>query len=233
MKMKKFWIPSILVVGMIVVGFLTSGRLLTPGIALNIFVSGGIFGVLFAVILSGAGLWAWARNLSWAKYAFVGSVIPAAMGFFVIGPLFLLADGPTHRFNDVTTNLVDVPIFVAGPAAGKAYPSQFVPWSQADFPDLATTYLTDDWAASFSKIQRAAALQPAWEVTYEDREAGIIQAVARSKLFRFEDDVIIRLSKTPEGLIAVDLRSKSRVGMGDRGANAARIFRYLADLNAS
>ena len=61
-------------------------------------------------------------------------------------------------------------------------------------------------------------------------EAGRIEASVVSLWFGFVDDVVIRVADTPQGT-RVDLRSKSRVGLGDLGANAKRVQSFLADLD--
>ncbi len=43
----------------------------------------------------------------------------------------------------------------------------------------------------------------------------------------FKDDVVIRISSDADGTL-VDLRSVSRVGVSDLGANAARIQDFLS-----
>jgi len=60
---------------------------------------------------------------------------------------------------------------------------------------------------------------------------GRIEAIAESRLLRFQEDITIRL-RPQEGGVKVDLRSASRVGRHDFGANASRILRLLEDLNA-
>jgi len=67
------------------------------------------------------------------------------------------------------------------------------------------------------------------EVTLSDQARGVIEARATSKLFRFVDDVAIRV-RPKEGGSVVDIRSKSRVGQGDMGANADRIRAIAARL---
>jgi uncharacterized protein (DUF1499 family) len=47
--------------------------------------------------------------------------------------------------------------------------------------------------------------------------------------FRFVDDFVIRVSDQ-DGQARVDMRSKSREGLVDAGANANRIRAFLADL---
>jgi len=60
----------------------------------------------------------------------------------------------------------------------------------------------------------------------------VIEARATSKLFRFVDDVAIRI-RSKDGGSVVDIRSKSRVGQGDLGANANRIRAIAAELAAA
>jgi uncharacterized protein (DUF1499 family) len=63
---------------------------------------------------------------------------------------------------------------------------------------------------------------PEWEVVHADPVEGRVQAVAVSRVFRFQDDVIVRV-RPDEGGSRVDVRSRSRVGRSDLGASAARI----------
>ena len=68
-----------------------------------------------------------------------------------------------------------------------------------------------------------------WELTEENRATGTIQAVATTRLVHFKDDVTVTV--TPEGERAkVSVRSHSRVGKGDLGANAKRIRLFQAAL---
>jgi hypothetical protein len=62
-------------------------------------------------------------------------------------------------------------------------------------------------------------------------ETGSVQSVARTLLFGFSDDVVIRLQSSPDGT-RVDMRSASARGLHDLGENARRIRRFLADLDA-
>ena len=56
-----------------------------------------------------------------------------------------------------------------------------------------------------------------------------IEATDTTRVFRFVDDIAIRVRA--EGMASVvDVRSKSRDGRGDMGANAARIRAFLSAL---
>lgn len=60
--------------------------------------------------------------------------------------------------------------------------------------------------------------------------AGHIEAVARTFLVRFPDDVTVRIKPQAQGA-RIDVRSASRYGRHDLGTNAARIDAYLAEIN--
>jgi uncharacterized protein (DUF1499 family) len=64
------------------------------------------------------------------------------------------------------------------------------------------------------------------EVVNVDPDKGIVEAVATTFWFGFKDDVVVRITATPQGS-RVDMRSVSRVGQSDIGANAARIQKFL------
>jgi uncharacterized protein (DUF1499 family) len=75
----------------------------------------------------------------------------------------------------------------------------------------------------------AMAREMGWEIAAEDAKAGRIAAVATTFWFGFKDDVEVRVTPLDKGS-RVDVRSKSRVGKGDAGANAKRVREYLARL---
>ena len=62
------------------------------------------------------------------------------------------------------------------------------------------------------------------------RRDGVIEAVARTPIMGFRDDVVIRVSPIGPGT-RIDVRSASRFGDHDFGANASRIRSMLEDLD--
>jgi uncharacterized protein (DUF1499 family) len=61
-----------------------------------------------------------------------------------------------------------------------------------------------------------------WEIVAAAPQEGRIEATATTFWFGFKDDVVIRIA-ADDGGSRLDIRSKSRVGRSDVGANAARI----------
>ena len=92
------------------------------------------------------------------------------------------------------------------------------------------------YSASFARVWSAALetarAMPRWTVTASDAGAGTLRAEARTVLWGFTDDVVIRISLDDKGMTRVDLRSSSRVGRGDLGANGRRVARFLHALDA-
>ena len=74
----------------------------------------------------------------------------------------------------------------------------------------------------------AAALATAREMGLEvtAAEKGEIQAIATTRILRFKDDVTITVGSDS----TVNMRSRSRIGKGDLGANARRIADFQARL---
>ena len=68
-----------------------------------------------------------------------------------------------------------------------------------------------------------------WIVT--EQRPGHIEAIDQSFWFGFTDDIVIRI-KGDHQASTIDLRSASRVGKGDLGANARRIQRFLVRYQA-
>jgi uncharacterized protein (DUF1499 family) len=61
------------------------------------------------------------------------------------------------------------------------------------------------------------------------RPEGRIEAVARTPIMGFRDDVVIRVRPAPDGA-RIDIRSASRYGRHDLGTNAARIRSLVEDI---
>jgi uncharacterized protein (DUF1499 family) len=84
-------------------------------------------------------------------------------------------------------------------------------------------------------IARRAAVGVGWQVLESSRPggrsgAGRIEAVARSRILRISEDIAIRVRPRADGS-RIDIRSASRIGSHDLGANAARIAAFMAEVD--
>ena len=59
-----------------------------------------------------------------------------------------------------------------------------------------------------------------------------MEATAYASYIRFEDEVVLRARPDGADRTLIDMRSVSRVGIGDLGVNAQRIHDFLEDLAA-
>ncbi len=69
------------------------------------------------------------------------------------------------------------------------------------------------------------------EMPPEDGRVGYIDAVARSLIMGFRDDIVIRVRAGSNGGARVDVRSASRYGSIDFGVNAKRVTALLEDID--
>lgn len=132
--------------------------------------------------------------------------------------------------NDVATDLANPPEFVAKPNLNPL-PADFKPQIfKAYQEELQALKLTCTAAQAYDACKAGTERMPRWHITSEDSTAGIIEGYAVTGLLRFRDDFVIRVRQDGEAA-RVDMRSKSRVGKGDLGANAKRIRSYLLDVS--
>jgi len=182
----------------------------------------------FALRATRAGKGRSGRGLAWLGLA-CGAALAAVL-FVSAGPS---ADLPP--INDITTDLEDPPAFVGDPAErgrDMAYPSEFVAQVRAAYPDLTTLHLSEPPAEVLARAEQAAR-DLGWEVVEVDASAGTLLARETTRLFRFVDDVLVRVRPGDDGGSQLDVRSKSRDGRGDLGANATRIRAFTTALQES
>jgi uncharacterized protein (DUF1499 family) len=153
------------------------------------------------------------------------AALPVLVGVAMIAPAI-----GKPVIHDISTDLADPPQFVAGLAqrGAQSNPLQRDPEldaaQRAGYPALAGI---DSPLAPAAAVQRAADTARAlgWTVYSVDAENGLVEASETTFWFRFTDDVAIRVRPGGSGS-RIDLRSVSRVGKGDLGANARRIERF-------
>lgn len=196
------------------------------------FVVFGLGGILSLGVALASGVQAM-RGRGFGRAGVIGVAVAA---------LFLtlaFRRGGTPMINDFTTDLADPPALrhaaTLGPNQGRdlGYPPTFAVIQRACCADLQPVRMGVPPNAAFARARAAAEGMPSWTITEADAESGTIEAVATTRLFGFQDDIVIRVRPGADGTASrVDVRSKSRTGKGDRGANAERIRAYAAALNA-
>lgn len=193
---------------------------------------------LAVVILSGgvpAAIIARRRGLAGdARACFVGLVVAV----LIIGVMGMqlqraFAAPPIHN---ISTDVQHPPQFVAVAALrGKdANPLEFdaeelASLQAAHYPWVAPLKLAASPADAFARV--LAVLEGmGLEIVAQHPDQGLAEATATTFWFGFKDDVAVRVRAEDAGAL-IDVRSVSRVGLSDLGANAKRIGEILAGLS--
>jgi uncharacterized protein (DUF1499 family) len=187
----------------------------------------------YAVYAAGLGfLLSAAALVHWARRRQAG-VVPATLGLLAALPILAMAIGweyatrTTPPINDISTDTDDPPVFWNTPMPTD-YPSQNAEPQRAAYPEVAPLEVGKSPEEVFAQAL-ALVRERGWEILAEDETEGRIEAVATSFLYGFKDEIAIRVTRTEMGA-RVDVRSRSRIGRIDRGANARRIRAFLDDL---
>ncbi len=198
------------------------------------FVIFGI-GLLCALLSLLAGLLALLVGPGGTRAATGGGMLPALVVVLTV----LVASGAGQnvpRINDITTDTVNPPVFVHAQTlpenAGRdmRYPGEsFAKQQQAGYGPIEPLTLPLPPDETFKRVASTARTMDGWVITREDPAARVVEGNDTSKLFRFKDDFVIEVREV-NGQSVVHMRSKSRVGQGDVGANAKRIRMFLARL---
>jgi uncharacterized protein (DUF1499 family) len=189
----------------------------------------GLLGLLVGLV----GVWHTraSRDRAGRSRAWSGVGVGLVMTSIVIANLGSLRNVPP--INDITTDPDDPPSFSradqfeANRDRDLGYPGDsFASRQRTAYPDLGPIHLDAPRGAAFREAE-AAATALGWKISHRNAELGVIEATDTTEIFKFVDDIAIRIRSEGERSV-VDIRSKSRDGLGDLGTNAARIrtFRH-------
>ncbi len=194
--------------------------------------------LLLIVILGVLGLFVLGFSLSSKFQSFRANAIKAIVIGFTPIAVIVIVVGPSGfsapLIHDITTDFDNPPVFqhASGLRTSEENSTDYdreslVTIQKNAYPEIAaiTTALMPEEA--FNRAINIAERR-GWEIVAKDDDSLVIEAIEKTSFFGFTDDVVIRVSKTSEGS-RVDLRSSSRVGQGDFGANAKRIIAFQKD----
>lgn len=137
-------------------------------------------------------------------------------------------DTPPQIFR-VSSNLTTVELL--------AYPEEFKDVQRKAYPEIDSLILKGlEQDKLFSSIEKILEEMPRVQIVLRkqadkmgNQPESFLQAVFTTRIFRFRDDVVIRIQQLKDTQ-KVDIRSRSRLGKGDLGTNAARIRTLLATI---
>jgi uncharacterized protein (DUF1499 family) len=157
----------------------------------------------------------------------IGLRMLAALPGSVLLVSLMAGRGDYPPIHDITTDTGDPPRFVtAEKQRGEGtnpldIKADTIAAQREAYPDIQTLMTDLPIDQAFDRAVSVAG-ELGWEIYHQDRSAGVIEAVDTTTIMAFKDDVVIRLRTNADGTL-VDMRSVSRVGIGDIGANASRI----------
>jgi Protein of unknown function (DUF1499) len=221
--------------------------------ALSTF-AGALMLAVVAILLSiSALLVIWFEGVAGAKQAiaalFIGFALIAYPAYLGIKAYRLPA------IYDITTDPIDPPRFdaIARLRPRDANPITYAGLYAAELqhaaysdiePDLTDNTAQESYDAAMKVITKrrwrivdarppqggqpvANARAPAPQPVLRD---GIIEAIARTPIMGFRDDVVVRIRATSDGS-RIDVRSASRYGRHDFGTNASRVRNLISDID--
>ncbi|MGZ4831187.1 MAG: DUF1499 domain-containing protein [Candidatus Angelobacter sp.] len=227
-----FWSGLLGCVLLMVDGPLYRAHVLGLSTALRIVIPAALFLGVIAVLLSVIGL-VRPGSKGMAVAGLVLGVVAAGM------PAMSINTARHSPIHDVSTDRGNPPQFVAVMplrAAAKAanstdYDARTAELQKETYPDIGPLHLDVPPAQAFDRAV-AAARGMKWEMVATDPAQGRIEATATTFWFGFKDDIVVRIAADGNGS-RVDVRSLSRIGKSDVGANARRVRDYLAKVKAT
>ena len=208
--------------------------------ALSTLAGALVLAVIAMLLALAAGVVIWRDGTGGLQQALGGFIVGLAL---IAYPLYLGVKAyRLPAIYDVTTDPIDPPRFEAiarlrprdaNPITyAGLYAAELQHTAYADIePDLTDSSPLEAYNAALKIITKrkwhivdARPPQPA------PAREGRIEAIARTMILGFRDDVVVRVRATPEGA-RIDVRSASRYGRHDLGGNAARVRALIEDID--
>jgi hypothetical protein len=150
------------------------------------------------------------------------------------------------EINDITTDFENPPQFVSPPGLSPKSMmydrARLEPIQKRYYPRLGPLLLGESPDEAFASVKQAANVprfagmeiaseipsMPGWFIVFVDPATRTVEGIETSSLFRFRDDFVIQVRPSPDAKSSVvEMRSRSRSGAGDFGANYNRVVEFL------
>ena len=205
--------------------------------ALATFGGALVLAVIGIVLALAAFIVIWREGAAGGGYAFTA----AAIGLLLLTyPAYLgMRAYRLPMINDITTDVINPPRF---DVVARLRPRGTVDYAgvhtaelqRQAYPDIKPLEVTATAQVTYDSTL-AVITKRKWRIVVErspqaGRRDGQIEAVARTPIMGFRDDVAVRIRTTRDGAL-IDVRSASRYGKHDLGANASRVRSLLEDVD--
>jgi uncharacterized protein (DUF1499 family) len=217
---------------------LSRARATDPFASLVVFAASLAMAAFAGLLAASAAAVIWRDGLRGAgQTAFALALAAAIIAYPAYLTIVAFALPPIH---DVSTDLKSPPAFLLSAKARQARAGHTPPPSseetraaqRAAYPDIAPVRIEMDSTGAY-QLALTAAGDLGWRVVDSAPPnlggdgTAVIEATDRSLLFGFVDDIAIRV-RPGATQTTVDVRSVSRVGRHDFGANARRVRKFVA-----
>ena len=198
-----------------------------------IAVVGGVLVLLVSLVML---IMAMRRQRTKDRNLLLMAVVLSLVPLGLMAPHIITA-GAVPQIHDISTDTDNPPMFDAvvalreGAANDLIYgtttlsPEQHAELQHEAYPQIQTKLSPLTVSAAVSRAESILEGQ-GLQIVAVNPEAGLVEATATTFWFGFKDDLVVRIGTSDNGS-KVDVRSVSRVGGSDLGANAARIERFL------
>ena len=238
------WSLRLAAFGMLVAALgvlLARGRAIDPLSALVLLGLAGLFALAALLLAAAAAAGVWRDGRRGAGLAAAATLLALLQLAY---PLYLAVQAVRLPvLADATTDLADPPAFSRSARAlalrGGQTPGEVAPGvrqaQRAAYPAVQPIVVELEGDEAYQLALKTAA-RMGWRVSEQSPPGGRaglghIDAVDRTPLLGFADDIAIRI-RPLAGETRIDLRSASRIGRHDFGANARRIEAFVAQYQA-
>jgi uncharacterized protein (DUF1499 family) len=211
---------------------------LAPGNAIVVFAAALLLACLAALLSGAAAAVIWRTGRRGAAPAALGLVLALAL---LAWPARLVVDAiALPAINDISTDLDSPPAYMRSARALEARAGRTAPETSSQtraaqklaYPHVQPVLIDMEPAQAYQLALRLAKAH-GWRIVDATPPSvrdgiGHIDATDRSLFFGFVDDIAIRITPLVSQT-RIDLRSSSRIGRHDLGANARRIEAFAAD----
>jgi uncharacterized protein (DUF1499 family) len=176
------------------------------------------------------------KNIASQRFFFLVLIVSFVYSAMWIGIYWQKSGLPP--INDITTDTVTPPAYLNVNFIRKynendlSYNAEWADIQHEYYPNVLPVYSEKDKPTVYSEVVSLIESR-GWEVVAKYSQAGIVEATARTPIFGFRDDVVIRITQVEGDKVRIDMRSCSRAGVGDFGVNAQRIESFMRDLSTA
>jgi uncharacterized protein (DUF1499 family) len=208
--------------------------------ALSTLAGALVLAVVAILLAFAAGVAIWREGIGGIREAATGLIVGAAL---IAYPLYLGVKAyRLPAIYDVTTDPIDPPRFeaIARLRPRDANPVNYAGLYAAEQQREAYADIEPDVTDASPQAAYDVALKVVTKRKWRVVDArppqampprdGLIEAIARTPILGFRDDVVVRVRAAPEGA-RIDIRSASRYGRHDLGTNAARVRSLMDDID--